>query len=1185
MTLANPECLQAASCPLHGIINIEASAGTGKTYNLCLLYERLVVEKGLPVNQILVVTFTEAAAAELRDRIYRRLHATVHAPDTPPPARQRIAAALLAFDDAAIFTIHGFCHRALTRLAFAAGQPLVAGEVVSGDDLLQQVSEDFWRRQVLPLAGLEARSLSNNTAFSPQSLARALRDTLARPLAQRRPEITSLPAFNSASYQRLLHELQQAWEQEADPARQVIIQALLEKQLNGNKYREASVTKAWAAWQALIAGNPPNATLLESAHRLTASRLKDGCNKGCSPPAHPLFTAFDHAFPPLGECAAYLDSLPARLLLQLVAEAPTRLEALKASRRVLTFDDMLHNLYRALAGAEQLPGLAEQLRQAYPAALIDEFQDTDPLQLAIFRTLYDDGRADGGPLFLVGDPKQAIYSFRGADLHTYLAAKQRAHHHYLLGHNQRSTQSMIDAVNALFEANPDAFRIPGLSFHPVSKGEKAIPSLNDASAMPMPALAFWPLEEALAGETASKADIQLACAQASATEIVRLLTAADAGQITLGERPLQPGDIAILVRSHAQGKRMKEALTAAGISAVELSDASVFASFEAEEMRTILHAIIEPGRTRLLRAALATVLLGQNSSQIEAINGDENALGTLSTQFASYRQRWLEQGFAAMWQQVLSEHSVMARLLQLPHGERRATNLAHLSELSSAESRLRPGMEALLHWLTAQSSARGGTSATAQLRLESDENLVRIITKHRSKGLQYPIVFCPFLWDDGNPSRLLQSSIPLRYHDADGQTILDFAPGAFAYDTARREAEEERLRLIYVALTRAIYRCYAVGGVANTSRSSGPSSLLNWLVAGKGIPVEDWSRTGKEPTPDRESVRQAWQKLARTNPDALGFMTWPERRSILSLRSTTSAPIYRARETSRRLRPAWLQHSFSSLLRLSTPAVDDHGDLMPAQAIEPCPEHIPSTDILHFPRGTRAGDCIHTLLERVDFAADTRHWRPLIEETLRHYLPSPEPLKETRVHMLQNWLGDLFATELLPGLRLRNIPPQLRLSELAFHFPAQALSAGQLTEVLQKLGRTPPSLGFEAFSGFLRGSIDLVFAHDERYYVVDWKSNYLGHEAADYRNPALDGVIRQHAYDLQALLYQLALHRSLRHRLGPAYDYERHFGGALYLFIRAVRPGWPGSGIWHWRPQENDMAALDRLFPPGELCS
>ena len=1182
MTPRTPELLQAKTCALHGILNIEASAGTGKTYNICTLYERLIAEKGLTVGQILVVTFTEAAAAELRDRIYKRLSETLHTATTAPEAKQRIAAALLAFDDAALFTIHGFCHRALARLAFAAGQPLATGEVVTGNELFQQVAEDFWRQRVLPLAGLEARALMETSSFHIEALAQALKDIVTRPLALHQPLAEALPPSCLERYAQTITTLQPLWAEHSASAQQAIALAMTEKRLNGTKYKESTMSRAWAAWQFIIDGGPPNEDRLEDARRLTQSALHEGKNR---PPSSPLLDAFDTAFTTLTECSRYLHSLPTRLLLQLAEEGPARIEATKSRRRVLTFDDMLQKLYNALTGPERMAGLAEQLRQEYPAALIDEFQDTDPLQLAIFRAVYDHGDANAGPLFLVGDPKQAIYSFRGADLHTYLLAKERASRHYILGHNQRSTQPMIDAVNALFQNNPHAFRVEGLEFHPVAKGEKPIPALTDQSDTPLPALAFWRLEEALDGAPGDKARIQKACAEAVATEIVRLLAAGAQGQIRIGDRPLRPGDMAILVRSHAQGKRCKDALNRAGIAAVELSDASVFASPEAEEMTAVLHAIVHSGRTRLLRGALATVLLGKSSAEIAALNQDETRLGALSEQFGAYRQKWLEQGFGSMWQQVLTDHAVMARLLPLPNGERRATNMAHLSERVSAESRHRPGLEALLHWLSTQKNAHDNSAAT-QLRLESDENLVHIITKHRSKGLQYPFVFCPFLWDDGDPSRVARSGLILRYHTDSGQTILDFAPNEKARAAARREAEEERLRLLYVALTRSIYRCYAVGGVFNATRTTAQSSMLNWLVAGQESAIEAWATTGKTAVATPDLLRRSWQALVQAHPGALGFIAWPDRRREAALPSATDPILYAARRARRILKPLWQRHSFSSLLRLSSSeqAVADHDNLLPPATLERCPDHIAPTDSRHFPRGPRAGDCIHAIFERIDFARSSQ-WPKAIEEALQHHLPSTGSLKETRQRMLENLLSQVLGTEILPGFRLQSLTRDQRLSEMEFHFPTRSLDAARLFETLQDQGWSGKHLAFDTFTGFLRGSIDLVFAQGERHFVLDWKSNYLGHQPEDYQGKALEENIRQHAYDLQALIYQIALHRSLRHRLGSAYDYDRHFGGALYLFVRAVRPDWPNTGIWHWRPEKRDMEALDRLFPQGEIGS
>ena len=436
--------------------------------------------------------------------------------------------------------------------------------------------------------------------------------------------------------------------------------------------------------------------------------------------------------------------------------------------------------------------LRAALRRRFPAALIDEFQDTDPLQFSIFDTVY--GRGEG-LLFLVGDPKQAIYSFRNADLHTYLQARPRAQAEYTLAENQRSTPALLEGLNALFGANPRAFMLERLDYHPVHAGKKPRKPFVDHSA-PRAALHLWSLPlDARDGEPPLKAEAKDAVVQACVGEIARLLAGAQRGEVTHDGQPLQAGDIAVLVRSHAEGSLMRQALALVGVGSVELAQTSVFASTDAQELERILVAILEPGREPLLRAALATELLGCDAQDVESLSSDAAAVLRPMARFSDYRGTWLQHGIGPMLRQLTAGEGIARRMLLRPDGERRLTNLRHLSECLHEAAREHPGPEAQLRWLQRRRREDQGAEAT-QVRLESDRNLVQIVTIHKSKGLEYPVVFCPFLWD-GSAGGGRGGSMPREYHDDHGRPTIDYRPGD-DQDIRRRiqlERDAERLRL------------------------------------------------------------------------------------------------------------------------------------------------------------------------------------------------------------------------------------------------------------------------------------------------------------------------------------------------------------------------------------------------------
>ena len=842
------EPLDVFECPLDGIGLIEASAGTGKTWNICGLYLRLVLERQLEVQQILVVTFTNAATAELRERIRDRmvqvlgvlrqrgpapdvftrkllssLHRRRHLDDE---MARRLDAAVQNFDEAAIFTIHGFCKRALDDAPFAAGMPLAQELLADDRELVDAVAGDFWRRHVAAprtSPALAAYLLAQKD--SPGRFAKLLRRQAGKPLSRVIWPAGSEGDPNDLDFAALqaAHEAARAlWLAGRDAIVQRVRTAQQEKRLNGTSYKPERIEAAAVLWDQLLApASATAASLALSTHEqaraelLTAVGLAAKLNRGrvpCEP--HPFFDAAGLLLEERARAGRILQLARMRLLRRLVEEGPIALREAKRERRLVAFDDMLFNLHQRLSSGA-CPWLPATLRQRFPAALIDEFQDTDPLQFSIFRSIYGGGQS---PLFLVGDPKQAIYSFRNADLHTYLRAREMAQAQYTLAQNQRSTKELLQGLNAVFEANPRAFMLPRLAYHRVEAGDKKRAVLRDASAARAP-LQLWVLPGQDGGNRPVKPDARRMATTACAGEIARLLSAAQTGGITLDERPLAAGDIAVLVRNHAQGSEMRQALRALGVGCVELSQASVFESSDAMELERVLAAIVEPSREGLLRAALSTELMGLDAAGLEALANDEQAFLERMTAFADYRDDWLSHGAGRMLRELFVREQVNQRMLARTDGERRLTNLRHLAECLHEASREHGTPEALLGWLRRCREERASDEAT-QVRLESDRNLVQIVTIHRSKGLEYPIVFCPFLWD-GHPGGSRNAIPGVEYHDDKGEPVVDFSDAADPAIKLRVDMERaaEHLRLIYVALTRAVHRCYVVVGSYWASRS------------------------------------------------------------------------------------------------------------------------------------------------------------------------------------------------------------------------------------------------------------------------------------------------------------------------------------------------------------------------------
>ncbi|MBI5277367.1 MAG: exodeoxyribonuclease V subunit beta [Burkholderiales bacterium] len=1182
------QSLEIFECPLHGVRLIEASAGTGKTYNICGLYLRLLLERGLDVQQVLVVTFTNAATAELRDRIRTRIAEVLavlegrpaESPDpfvadllaamrgqsrTDDEMRARLTKALRTFDEAAIFTIHGFCKRALDDAPFAAGLPLAQELTEDDSDLRNEVAADFWRKHVAggdlhpALADWLVRKKD-----SPEQWAKNLRRHSAKPLAHVEwpqgtdgPVTVALPDEFVAAFDRA----QALWMADRGEIIDCVKRSLV--RLNGNRYSEESIDASAQQWDEIfIAGEPailPGSDA-NKLHLLATVSLKPKKNHvDCD--HHDFFALAQVLVDGWDSHKDLLELGRLRLIRRLVEEGPEELRARKRARRVVAFDDMLFNLYERLD-----LGVAATLRARFPAALVDEFQDTDPLQLSIFERIYA-GHTDS-LLFLVGDPKQAIYSFRNADLHTYLEARKKAEAEYTLQHNQRSTPELLRALNALFGANTNAFQLEGLNYRQVEAGQKPRKPFVDKTE-PRAPLHLWSLPQGT-----EKFDARQSAVRACAAEIARLLAGALRHEVLHDGRPLQAGEIAVLVRSHQEGSDVREALLALGVGSVELRQTSVFRTPDAAELESLLLAVAEPSREHLLRTALATELLGLDANAIDLLSDDESAVLQRIERFDKYRRTWRERGIAPMLRELFTAEGVHARMLRRPDGERRLTNLRHLSELLNEAAQDHPGTDALLRWLQRQRRDAQAAEAT-QVRLESDRNLVQIVTIHKAKGLEYPVVFCPFLWN-GHPGG--RNMLPgYEYHDDAGRTVIDYRP-ADEEMKARTYAERnaERLRLAYVALTRAIHRCYVVVGGYKSRNSTKECTRnpFNWLVAGEGMAPAQWPENALS----LDQLGAAWHRLAQGADPVIALQDLPQ-----GAGKRVELPQPKPEDLSAHTPPAairfgWRMTSYSSLahgVRRDSDAAaadrDVHSRLVVTNGNPSSPD-----DILNFPRGSRAGECLHAVFEHVDFTFPLS-WPEKIADTLRTKPPATGADTATLAPMVQRMLTDVMATALPGNLRLGEVTLARRRAEFEFSLSTRTLDTRTITAVLKRHGYADPRLDRQSLQGYLRGFIDLVFEHGGRFHIIDWKSNYLGASEQDYAKPRVLQAMEAEGYHLQYLLYAVALHRWLKKRKA-GYSFGQHFGGVYYLFVRGVRPGWKDTGVFHVQPSLKLVEELDGVL-------
>ena len=1250
MTMTRPLALRL---PLVGSRLIEASAGTGKTYTIATLYVRLVLGHGgeaafpggrLAPPQILVVTFTEAATLELRDRIRARLSEAaacfrdepVATPDPllralrddyPSTMWQACARTLdIAadwMDESAISTIHGWCHRMLHEHAFDSQSPLTQTLQTDLSALYADAVRDYWRRFISPLPAADLQLLTP-TWPDPAALEQSVKPwgslmdhgEVADTAPDRVPPAQALAAVRHARA-TALETLKAPWRSWVDALPAWYAAARERGAINASKLKQNHFS-AWCdqlrAW-ALGAAEVP--ALSDAAwRRLTPEGMAE-VGKDHDRLLHPAWEA-------LAVLRDALNGLPRAepaVLQHAACWIRQRFEDAKRQRAEIGFDDLLAMLERALCGAAG-PRLAERIRQQFPVALIDEFQDTDPRQYRVFDAVYGVARNDARTaLVLIGDPKQAIYAFRGADIYTYLRAREAVGDRLeSLDTNFRATQALVAAVNACFsaaEAQPGGaflFRRAGeaavrhgrhVPFEPVqARGREEVFRV----AGEVPAALTFALAETSAPMTLT--DYRAGMAEQAATQMVAWLNQAACGQAGFATpdgrwQALRPSDMAVLVNNRHEATAIRAALARRGVRSVYLSDKdTVYATPQAQEVACWLAACAAPDDGRLLRTALATPTLGVSVIELDRLRRDEAAWEARVLQFKGYGGIWRRQGVLPMLRRLLLDFGCADRLLSHDEasagqrGERILTDVLHLAELLQAASLGLEGEHALLRYLADQRTQPAGGADEHRLRLDSDEALIKVVTIHKSKGLEYPLVFLPFICATRTVS---PGRGPVVWHDETGAPQVALELDAALAARADTERLGEDVRKLYVALTRARHATWV--GMAQVS-GSGANAINH--VLGLTPAAEDWPRA-------LSAFVQRCPSMAVVAALPPGQVRW--------WGDAAPAATGLARRCRRVARVRWRIASYSSLALGSGASIEADGGMnaapiegvaasVMAQAddsaraqwlIEALGERIaetpaaarevrPGPSVHDFPKGAEAGTVLHDALEQaaqLGFAAVVRDPSRLDEAIARACAARGWAAWAA---LVRAWLQRCVQQPLaLPGVPAPGVAlaavPRYR-AEMEFWFEAVAVDVAHVDALLHRYvhaGEARPRLDATQVHGMVRGFIDLVVEHAGRYFVIDYKSNWLGPHDLAYTEVAMVRAVLDHRYDLQYALYVLALHRLLRSRVAD-YDYDRHIGGVGYLFLRGIEA--PGHGVMAQRLPRALIEALDAVFAGrGEASS
>ena len=1180
-----------------GVTRLEASAGTGKTFALAGIFLRLLVEEKIPASDILVVTFTEAATAELRDRIRRRLAEALlalegkptedklllalvaHTEDRRDAAINSLRNALEIFDLISISTIHGFCQRTLQDCAFESGSLFNVELIADQDSLIREIAADYFRRQIYSGGELLA-GIALHQKLTPDVFAALLKRFLTYPKLELLPTAPPRPLAEVMAELKIAFEkCASEWTKLAQDRAQILTFFIREKKwAAGNHAKKHLIAEKLNTLDAGFMADKMSTAIWEAIEFFSIAAIRQAVGKKKEMP---------QPQPPLFDCCEELSALAAEFglaqRLDFLSAARTALSKRKQEAKQQSYDDLISRLATALDGASG-NALAQSVRKTFRVALIDESQDTDPLQWKIFRKIFADSAAHR--LYLIGDPKQAIYGFRGADVNTYLSAAETATHKFSLDTNWRSETALVNAVNTIFESagKTTTFVEEHISFAPVQAAKNADtqPIIFPNGQRPPPFQVWsWSAEN---GSLSSKS-AQKVLPAAVAAEISRLLRAA----VCIKNQRLNPRDIAVLVESHRQAGWVQRALHELQIPSVERAMDSVFESDEARELQWILTAILNPGRETGVKCALTTDALGLNGNDLEKLAGDEILWQARLQEFAGYRESWERDGFFPMFSQLLRCEEVVENLLRFPDAERRITNVLHLAELLETASRAEHlGAARLVQWLEKRRASDAAAADEFQLRLESDADAVQIITIHRAKGLEYPVVFCPFVSKDAGLGQIRNNRKKVMdivlFHDPATKDLtwdLNSTPLPAHEQQATKEQLAERVRLLYVALTRARHRCYLVSAPSTRKKSTALAWLLNGRSENLADPVEFLNAQDANPA----DWKNRWLTLAEKSPASIAVDDLPlEPGESWSPEKSGAAKLF-SQSCGREIKPSWFLSSFTQLSQqissphemAAAPDLPDY-DMAAVELKSNANEEQIIAGIFALPAGARTGDCLHKILEQFDFANDDKASAViLVKQQLGAFGLADARHIEAVSEMLERLRHAPLDFE-NPNFTLARIRRAQRLNEMEFHFPTGQLDVEKLLKLIRDPNNSPATkLVAPRVEGFLKGFIDLIFEFDGRFYIVDWKSNLLGQRAEDYNAAAMQSEIVERGYDLQYHLYAVALDKYLRARLAN-YNYEKHFGGVRYIFLRGVTLEKPELGFFCDRPAVGKIAALSALL-------
>ncbi|MDA3798352.1 MAG: exodeoxyribonuclease V subunit beta [Kiritimatiellae bacterium] len=1161
--------------PRKGINLIEANAGTGKTFSISHIYLWLIL-KGIKVENILVVTFTDAAAKELKDRcrslIYDAMMNFKTGGDSDAckiinsfmgqgedaKMLNLLKLAVASMDIASIFTIHGFCNKMLSEFAVETGVLFDATLVDDDKSYVERTVLNFYRRLFYDATSQEL-SLLNMCDVKYESLVEFSKELkknhkLCIEGEDKLDDIDKKTIYDNhgksfSALNKQLKTLQKQYEKYIDEAYGELRRLIESAKLKKTTYSAEKIDNIFEEFEQELNKNSAFDIEQKFLEKLSSEYIASNLKKAyadeiISCTFFDLVARFSETLSLHKDALNQsVENLKIMILMDFREFFVREFEVLKRTQNIISYDDMLELLHSALfsdVGNE----LAEKIAKLYDAALIDEFQDTDRMQFEIFSKLFVDKPEKY--FYMIGDPKQSIYKFRGADIQMYMSAKNRADHQFTLETNYRSEKSMIEGVNQFFDVQLDDGR-NSLYYHENDAGEyiQFLPSKgqdnikwkfccppDDNKALTVVALSDKKSRKVLESEVA--ADVAL--------RILRLLTCED--YYFEGEngerRRVKPQDIAVLANTGKQIHLIKSALQDVQVAASVQKSGNVFDSKEADAMALLLNAINSPSE-RTIKPLLITTLFNYSIRELREL--DNKAILEIYYRFISYKQIWEEDNFFSAFLALVNDFGLIERILQDKNGDRNVANTMHLVELiHKQEYFFRTSPVATERWFVLQKTNTPDTedSQFYLQRLEIDDEAVNVMTIHKSKGLEFPLVFVPFL----STPVVSQKARTGVYTDEQDSFKKIYAENASEQPKYVEECLQESLRLMYVALTRAANRCWTY--YYKPTRSQPNSSSMQILYPDVSLLKDQFVDY---------LIQPMLSEIIAAAP------VEPEEK-ILELANAR----FRRTDVSK-LKSGIFSYSMLADWKKDALVVKDL-DYMEDVADE-TPVVIKEDDysFFNFPRGANTGTAVHQIFEyifngRID-VNNPQSFESGVANGLKSFglHGNDEDVQNQRVaavmEMITNVMNAKFVIPASDGesFTLKDLDHAKCKTELEFYYSLFLGSGLPAPESIEEMGGNIAFLSKLDLKGYMTGFIDLVFEYQGKYYILDWKSNHLGNSFGLYSPQLLKDEMKHAKYDIQYVVYSYALNAYLKQRLGDEYSYEKHFGGVFYTFIRGIQSG------------------------------